>query len=129
MRYFSLVKTLSRDSLIRLCHLDYDREMALAAVKPDGAGEMMLGVSRYYLHPETGDAEFALIVSDSHQRMGLGRHLMGQLIEVARERGVKRLIGLVLRENLPMLALTASLGFTQPVTVDEGVVRVEMSLG
>ena len=33
MRFFSLVKTLSRDSLIRLCHLDYDREMALAAVQ------------------------------------------------------------------------------------------------
>ena len=28
MRFFSMVKTLSRDSLIRLCHLDYDREMA-----------------------------------------------------------------------------------------------------
>jgi acetyltransferase len=128
MRYFSLVKTLSRDSLIRLCHLDYDREMALAAVKPDGAGEMMLGVSRYYLTPETGDAEFALIVSDAHQQLGLGRHLLEHLIEIARERGVKRLIGLILAENAPMLALTRSLGFTPPVPVEENVVRVEMNL-
>jgi acetyltransferase len=128
MRYFSLVKILSRDSLIRLCHLDYDREMALATVKKDGAGEMMLGVSRYYLHPETGDAEFALIVSDAHQRQGLGRQLLQRLIEVARERGVKRLVGLVLRENAPMLALTASLGFAPPDPVEEGVVRVELSL-
>jgi acetyltransferase len=128
MRYFSLVKTLSRDSLIRLCHLDYDREMALAAVKRDGAGEMMLGVSRYYLHPETGDAEFALIVSDAHQRIGLGRQLLRRLIEVARERGVQRLIGLILAENEPMLALTSSLGFTPPVPIETGVVRVELSL-
>jgi acetyltransferase len=128
MRYFSLVKTLSRDSLIRLCHLDYDREMALAAVKTEGAGEIMLGVSRYYLHPETGDAEFAVIVSDAHQKLGLGRHLMQQLITVARERGVKRLVGLILSENTPMLALTQSLGFTPPVAVEAGVVRVEMSL-
>jgi acetyltransferase len=128
MRYFSLVKTLSRDSLIRLCHLDYDREMALAAVRKDGAGELMLGVSRYYLHPETGDAEFALIVSDAHQRLGLGRQLLQRLIEVARERGVKRLVGLVLAENEPMLALTASMGFTPPAPLEEGVVRVELSL-
>jgi acetyltransferase len=128
MRYFSMVKVLSRDSLIRLCHLDYDREMALAAIKADGTGEIMLGVSRYYLHPETGDAEFAVIVSDAHQKLGLGRHLMQQLIALARERGVKRLIGLVLSENTPMLALTASLGFTPPVAVEAGVVRVEMSL-
>ena len=112
-----------------MCHLDYDREMALAAVKSDAAGETMLGVSRYYLHPETGDAEFALIVSDAHQKLGLGRHLLQRLIEIARERGVKRLVGLVLSENVPMLALTGSLGFTPPVPVEENVVRVEMSLG
>ncbi len=128
MRFFSLVKTLSRDSLIRLCHLDYDREMALAAVLPGEAGPMIVGVSRYYLHPETGAAEFALVVGDAHQRKGLGRHLLARLIEIARERGVKKLVGQVLRENTPMLNLTASLGFTPPVTVDNDVVRVELPL-
>jgi acetyltransferase len=127
MRFFSLVKTLSRDSLIRLCHLDYDREMALAAVRQEGAA-MILGVSRYYLHPETGAAEFALVVGDAHQRQGLGRHLLTRLIEIAKERGVRKLVGQVLRENAPMLALTASLGFSPPATVDDGVVRVELAL-
>ena len=89
---------------------------------------MMLGVSRYYLHPETGDAEFALVVSDAYQRLGLGRHLLQRLIEIARERGVKRLVGLILSENTPMLALTGSLGFTPPVEVEAGVVSVEMPL-
>ncbi len=128
MRYFSLVKTLSRDSLIRLCHLDYDREMALTAVQRTGSEQTMLGVSRYYLHPETGVAEFAIIVSDAHQRLGLGRELLTRLIEVARKRGVKRLVGLILQENAPMLALTASLGFSPPAVVEEGVVSVEMDL-
>jgi acetyltransferase len=128
MRYFSLVKTLSRDSLIRLCHLDYDREMALIAVKA-GDPPLCLGVSRYYLRPETGDAEFALVVGDPWQRQGLGRHLLTRLIEVAKERGVRRLVGLVLAENGPMLALTASLGFTPPRPVEDGVVEVTLTLG
>jgi len=128
MRFFSMVKTHSRDSLIRLCHLDYDREMALAAVHRDDGGSHMLGVSRYYLDPETGEAEFALVVGDAHQRQGLGRHLMQRLITVARERGVRRLVGLVLRENGPMLALTSSLGFGPAETVDDGVVRVSLDL-
>jgi acetyltransferase len=128
MRFFSLVKHLSRDSLIRLCHLDYDREMALAAVVEGDNGPMIVGVSRYYLHPETGSAEFALVVGDAHQRKGLGRHLLTRLIEIAKERGVKKLVGQVLRENTPMLALTTSLGFTPPVTVDNDVVRVELDL-
>jgi acetyltransferase len=128
MRFFSMVKTLSRDSLIRLCHLDYNREMALTAVLRDDGGPRLLGVSRYYLNPETGDAEFALVVSDAYQRQGLGRHLMQRLIAVARERGVKRLVGQVLAENAPMLRLLNSLGFSPPVPVEDQVVRVEMEL-
>jgi acetyltransferase len=128
MRFFSLVKHLSRDSLIRLCHLDYDREMALVAVLREGSAAQVLGVSRYYLDPETGAAEFALVVGDAHQRQGLGRHLLQRLIEIAKERGVKRLVGQVLRENGPMLALTASLGFSPPQTVSDDVVKVERDL-
>ncbi len=128
MRFFSMVKTHTRDSLIRLCHLDYDREMALAAVRRDDGGSHMLGVSRYYLNPETGEAEFALVVGDAHQRQGLGRHLMQRLIEIARERGVRQLTGVILRENEPMLALMASLGFSPPEYVENGVVRVGLNL-
>jgi acetyltransferase len=128
MRFFSLVKTLSRESLIRLCHLDYDREMALVAVQGRGKEAKILGVSRYYLTPETGEAEFALVVRDACQRQGLGRHLMERLIAIAKERGVHRLVGLVLRENGPMLALTAALGFSAPESVEENVVRVTRAL-
>ncbi|MFO0841042.1 MAG: bifunctional acetate--CoA ligase family protein/GNAT family N-acetyltransferase [Gemmataceae bacterium] len=128
MRFFSLVKTLSRDSLIRLCHLDYDREMALAAVLTEEAGPRFLGVARYYLTPETGRAEFALVVEDAFQRKGVGRHLLSRLIDIARERGVKTLYGQVLRENTPMLALTVALGFGPPQAVESDVVQVEMDL-
>jgi acetyltransferase len=126
MRYFSLVKTLSRDSLIRLCHLDYDREMALTAVTADGG--TMLGVSRYYLRPETGEAEFALVVNDAFQRQRLGRHLLERLIAVARERGVKKLTGLILAENAPMLALATALGFLAAGPAEDGVVQVDLAL-
>ncbi|MBY0231762.1 MAG: bifunctional acetate--CoA ligase family protein/GNAT family N-acetyltransferase, partial [Gemmataceae bacterium] len=128
MRFFSMVKTLTRDSLIRLCHLDYDREMALVGVQETASGPEILGVSRYHLAPETGTAEFALVVGDAHQRQGLGRHLLTRLIEAAKQRGVRKLAGVVLRENSPMLALTASLGFAPSDTADNDVVKVERSL-
>src|SRR5205085_1618020 len=60
-RYFGLVKHLTRDWLIRLCHLDYAREMALVAVRADGAGPHVLGIARYYRDPEADAAEFALV--------------------------------------------------------------------
>lgn len=127
-RFFSLVKTLSRESLIRLCHLDYEREMALVAVEQASDGPRVLGVSRYYLHPETGEAEFALVVGDAFQRRGLGRHLLERLICVARESAVRRLNGQVLAENAPMLELTKKLGFRPVQSSDPMVVSVSMGL-
>ena len=127
MRYFSLVKTLSRDSLIRLCHLDYNRELALVAVSQKD-GPHITGVARYYLHPESGTAEFALIVGETWQHQGLGRHLMERLMDVARERGVHRLRGLVLRENDPMLALMEKMGFQAEDAKQPGVVLVSKEL-
>jgi len=129
MRFFSMVKTLSRDSLIRLCHLDYDREMALVAEKKDATGRpQLLGVSRYYLTPQTGEAEFAVVVGDAWQGQGLGWHLMTRLIQVAKERGVKRLVGVVLHENAPMLKLTGELGFQPAPSDDPSVVEVALDL-
>jgi acetyltransferase len=128
LRYFGLVKHLTRDRLIRLCHLDYNREMALVAVHTDENGPHIWGVSRYYFDPETGSAEFALLVADPYQGRGLGHHLMQRLIEVAKDRGVKRLTGLVLRENRPMLDLLRPLGFTATPSDDPTTVEAVLEL-
>ncbi len=129
MRFFSMVKTLNRDSLIRLCHLDYAREMALVAEHRTPAGKPeILGVSRYYMNPETRVAEFAVVVTDALQGEGLGQHLMERLIAVARDRGVKRLVGNVLRENTAMLTLAQELGFHEVCAVDETAVEVALEM-
>jgi acetyltransferase len=128
-RFFSMVKTLSRDSMIRLCHLDYAREMALVAEGKNEQGQRAIfGVSRYYMNPQTRAAEFAVIVSDAFQGKGLGQYLMERLIAVARERGVRQLVGSVLRDNPAMLALAKELGFREPKLIDRDVVQVELDL-
>jgi acetyltransferase len=128
-RFFSMVKSLSRDSMIRLCHVDYAREMALVAEGKNEEGQRsILGVSRYYMNPQSRSAEFAVVVSDAYQGQGLGQYLMERLIAVARERGVKQLVGSVLRDNLAMLTLARQLGFGEPKFVDRDVVQVELDL-
>jgi acetyltransferase len=128
MRYFGMVRTLSRESLIRLCHLDYDRELALVAIYREDEHPQIAGVSRYYLRPETGVAEFALVVGDHWQRKGLGTHLMQRLITIARERGVLRLVGPILSENHPMISLVRKLGFDVRGTSDKDVVQAAIDL-
>ena len=128
MRFFSMVKSLSRDSLIRLCHLDYAREMALVAVRKNAEGKPeIIGVSRYYMNPQTRSAEFAVIVRDAHHGAGLGQYLMERLIAVARARGVRQLVGAVLPENNRMLMLAKDLGFRE-AEIDRDAVRVVLDL-
>ena len=124
-----MVKELSRDRLIRLCHLDYAREMALVAVRKNAEGKPeIIGVSRYYMNPQTGSAEFAVIVRDAYHGEGLGQYLMERLIAVARERGVLQLVGAVLRENNRMLTLAKNLGFRETKPIDRDAVQVVLDL-
>lgn len=128
MRFFSMVKKLSRESLIRLCHLDYDRDIALVAVERANGQECFCGVARFFMDPETHMAEFALVVGDAWQGKGLGRHLMQRLIAVARDKGVRELVGDVLAENHQMLQLVEELGFTQQPADDPSIVPVQLPL-
>jgi acetyltransferase len=105
--------------------LDYSREIALVA-QHDG---ITLGVARYSADPDRLSAEFAIaVLSDWHGR-GVGHLLMARLIETAQQSGIGELVGLVLHENKPMLAMCRKLGFSiAPVPNDATVLQVRKSL-
>ena len=112
LRFFSVRRELPRSELARLTQIDYAREMAFIAVRTlaDGSAQT-LGVARAVTDPDNIDAEFAVIVRSDLKGRGLGQLLMQTLIDFTRRRGTQRLVGLVLRENLPMRKLALSQGF------------------
>lgn len=123
-RFLSTLAELSPSMLARFTQIDYDREMAIVAVIPDETdGERIIGVARYLLNPDAVTVEFALAISDEFQGQGIGSTLMKRLCEIARERGLKAVIGLVLGNNSDMLALMHSLGFTSRPDPDDSDLR------
>ena len=128
LRFLVPTATIPRDTLIRLSQLDYDRDIAFVALdQHDGS---LGGIARYASDPDHEAAEFGVLVRSDLQGQGLGNALMGQLICYARADGIKRIDGLILRENKAMLSLAEQLGFqrlSQP-DADEAV-RVRLSLG
>jgi acetyltransferase len=130
MRFFGMVRKLTPESLMRLCRLDPSRELALAALNVEEDGRPhIIGVSRYHMISDTGDAEFAVVVTDAWQGKGVGWHLMRRLEEMARQCGVKRLVGEILRENAAMIQLITALGYSIQSTDDDAVVQAVMELG
>jgi acetyltransferase len=105
--------------LSRFTLIDYDREMALVAVSKQrraGAGgtpgtERIVGVSRYITNPDQTSCEFSLVVADDFAGKGIGSRLMQSIMDVARDKGLAEIDGLVLANNSDMLRLMRSLGF------------------
>ncbi len=122
-RYFRFVSQLAElppAMLARFTLIDYDREMALVAVQQervvDEEGEVhvkerLLGVSRDVTNPDRSTCEFALVVADDMAGQGLGSRLMLSIMEVARDKGLEQIEGLVLANNPNMLKLMRRLGF------------------
>lgn len=125
-RFMDTMQELTRSMLVRFTQIDYDREMALVAVLPDANGnETQIGVARYASNPDGETVEFALAVTDSWQKHGIGRKLMTALIDTARVKGFRAVVGDVLSTNTKMFRLLSSLGFAiHPHHEDPGVKRV-----
>ncbi|MCL1960920.1 MAG: bifunctional acetate--CoA ligase family protein/GNAT family N-acetyltransferase [Desulfovibrionaceae bacterium] len=122
-RYFRFVSSMAElppAMLARFTLIDYDREMALCAVvEQEEVGEIgikhvterIVGVSRYITNPDHTSCEFSLEVDDTFAGQGLGSRLMLSIMEVARDKGLQEMVGLVLTHNEPMLRLMRGLGF------------------
>ncbi|KAB8141999.1 bifunctional acetate--CoA ligase family protein/GNAT family N-acetyltransferase [Chloroflexia bacterium SDU3-3] len=111
-RSMSYDRRIEHERLSRVCFLDYDRELALVAIRqPADSGSEVIGVGRLTHPRRLEDAEFALLVSDSVQGKGLGKILLGQLVDIARKEQFQRLVGYMLPENRGMIHIAEQLGF------------------
>ena len=113
LRMFMPVKEFSHEFLARMTQIDYAREMAFIALRPDGAGDLeSLGVARFFADPDYEKGEYAILVRSDLKGLGLGWLLMQHLISYAKSEGLKTLYGSVLRENVNMLKMCRELGFS-----------------
>lgn len=85
--------------------------LGLAATVPAGDGIDIVGTAIYITAPGGKSCEFAMTVTDAWAGAGLGRVLLGALVEAARANGLEEIEGFVLADNAPMLRLAARLGF------------------
>jgi acetyltransferase len=120
LRFLSLVRHVTAEMVARFTQIDYDREMALIAVRSDPDGrEAIVGVARYVRDPNPASAEFAIVIADRWQRKGLASKLMVRLMAHARYAGILSLHGMVLASNSSMLELMERLGFAVSAAADD----------
>jgi GNAT superfamily N-acetyltransferase len=124
-RFHSPLRGLPPAAVHHLVDVDHDLREAVVAL----VGGEVVGVARYDRSPaDPATAEFAVVVEDAWQGMGLGRQLLTELTDLAAGRGVTKLTAMVQADNDRMLWLIRRLWPGARLTPDSGVYEVESSL-
>src|SRR5690606_16123143 len=133
MRYLqamNLSQRIGHERLSRLSFIDYDREIALVAVRTnpyDNEPEIM-GIGRISKIRWTNRAEFTMLVADRFQHQGLGKELLRRLIQIGRDEKIGTMFGNVLAENQEFIRLVEKFGFRLIPTEREAILRAELDL-
>jgi acetyltransferase len=108
-RFHGAVNELPAELLQAMTTIDPARDFALVAT--DLRTGSVIADARWVRDPEGDDAEFALMVAAGWRRRGIASACVFALRRAAAERGLHRLYGFVLADNMPMRALMQHCGF------------------
>jgi len=125
-RFFQVIRDMPHETLTRYCNIDYDREIAIVAeTKKDK--RRIIGVARLILEPGRRLGEFAVVVGDQWQGLGLGSKLIDSIIEIGKDMGLKTIGADILSRNFKTIRLCTKKGFTME-SVDEDLIKATLKL-
>jgi GNAT superfamily N-acetyltransferase len=125
-RHFRALPHLSDEQAAYFCSVDgYDR-FALVALDPDDPAEIIAVVR--YDREDGADAEYAALVTDAWQGLGLGSAMTRRLIQAAIARDVRTFFALVLPGNQGMLQVLHDLGLPERRRYEDGAERVVIQI-
>ena len=115
MRYLQpmmLQERVMHERLARICHVDYDREIALVAETMDENGERtVMGIVRLSRIHGTNEARLSVLIGDPYQGIGLGSELIRRAMDVAKKEHIARLSAILTADNQVMMHIFKTLGF------------------
>jgi acetyltransferase len=126
-RFFQVIRSVTHEMLIKLCNIDYDREMAIVAEIREDQKRTFVGLGGLMIEPGFKRGEFGVVVHDDYQGKGIGYKLIGSLIGIAKEKGLEEFYGIVLPENKTMIGLCQKLAFVMKPFPD-GLCMLELAL-
>lgn len=128
-RYFSEINEFTHEDLANMTQIDYDREMAIVAVRQHDGNDEIIGVTRAISDADNIDAEFSVLVRSDLKGLGMGRRLLEKMIRYTRDHGLQQLNGITMPHNTGMITLARKLNFRVNIQLDDGIVSLNLPLG
>ncbi len=101
----------SHDIATQFCFIDYDREIAIVAEVEEEGEKKIIGVGRLIADPDVEIMEYAILITDKWQQKDLGFILTEYCMQIAHNRGIKRVLAETTKDNKPMIAVFRKLNF------------------
>jgi len=128
LRYNHHPKQMSREKSCTLVSVDQSRDLALCIVKQKGSILEIQAVGRYYLNEPDLSCEVAFVTREKHQGKGMAKRLLQEMIEIAKKRGLNRMLAYVRADNKPMQKVFEKAGFKRQRGGDPDEVNLELLL-
>jgi len=125
-----LLDRVSHERLSRICHIDYDRVIALVVerTEPETGKKSILAAGRLSKMHGLNAARFSVLVTDCCQGMGIGKELIQRLTTIARDEKLDSIEALLTPDNISMLKLAERLGWSTSPTPDGSMISVKLML-
>jgi RimJ/RimL family protein N-acetyltransferase len=124
-RFFQALTALTDVAAQNLCSVDYERDMAFAAVVGPPEHERVVATSCYFGNAR-GLAEVGHMVDPEWQGAGLASSLHQRMVEYARARQLRGFVAQVLTSNPAMLRVFPRGDDETRITTSDGVHDVRM---
>ncbi len=111
LRFRYMFKATTHEMATRFCFIDYDRELAIVAEIAEDNQRRLIGVGRLVADVDHNEAEYAILVSDPWQGVGLGTLLTDYCLEICKHWGIRRVVAEIAPENDRMIRMFAHRGF------------------
>lgn len=119
-RFFHIIKDMPHQKRIRYVFSDYDREISIVPEITENGRRKLLGGVRMIGDANHEVAEFSIALRDEWQSKGLGELLFDYIMDIAKKKGWKKMIAVVLQDNTKMLNLFKKKGCTVTFDKNEG---------
>ena len=116
------------DLAMQLCSIDGRREIAIVAEMGGGKEQKLIGVGQLHADPDHITAEYAVLVADPWQGRGLGSELTDFCLKVAKQWGIRKVMGEFSPSNVRIIRILQSRQFQLYRDLQEQIVSGEKSL-
>ena len=128
LRYFSNIKTMPHNNMQKYVSIDYINILSLVAVIQKGNSERIIAEARMASYPGDDVFDMAFLVDEDFQGRGIASFMLEYLIQIARDRGTRKLIADVLSHNTRMLAVFKKASVKPLLHGEEGSIKVTFNL-